>query len=75
MDRKCIKCKKTKPISNFRKSGVYRIRRCNSCIKIETHKNNESIRKKIKEYAGECWWVEQYCYSYIFYYEGKNRKK
>ena len=75
MDRKCIKCNKTKVISNFRMSGAYRITRCDACIKKDTNKHNANLRERIKEYAQGCWWIEQYCYASLFYYGGQNKRR
>ena len=73
-DRECKICKETKPLESFRIHGAYRVYRCYDCIKKQSTENNRKQKQAIKDAAGDCWWVEQFCYASIFYYNAQKRR-
>ena len=75
MKRECNTCKKTKPIGEFKMTGAYRVRKCYDCMKEYSNKNNHKNIQTIKNWAGECWWIEQYCYASLFYYNGQSKRR
>jgi hypothetical protein len=49
-DKKCSKCNKTKPISEFRKNGKWWMGKCKPCQLEYTKKHNEQNKDKYKKY-------------------------
>ena len=72
--KKCNKCAKDLPLSEYKYKYSYSGNVCYKCVKEKTNLNNKMIRDKIKESSGDCWWIEQYCYASLYYYGHKKRK-
>ena len=72
--KKCNKCAKDLPLSEFRYKYSYSGKVCYICLKEKSNFNNREIKRKIKEASGDCWWIEQWCISSLYYY-GYKRKK